>query len=576
MAARWWGGPALGAWLLLLSGGVELADALSEQGKWSISISADQSQTKFPMRKTLFNKSYIKLKWTHVNCDPPVNLSMAWYLRSSRCFDKFFGVNDDTAAKYFGSVTEHEKGGSGNYILHQYGSFECRKNKTFGQLQVNYYDLPKPLRKETLVIEPELEPNPKPVSKRAVVNEKKVNKQPVTEEQKINKTTRVDKYPVIQDSVAMTWEDAPYLFIIEVKKPVVGPENTNWNLVLEVEMVGPYGFISASQWSLMNFYLAMCVIYVIYSVVWLLLSAYYWKDLLRIQFWIGGVILLGMLEKAVFFAEFQSLSRMGVSVHGAVVFAELVSAVKRTLARVLVIIAALGYGIVKPRLGATANQVVGIGVLYFLFSSIEGVLRVTVNQDDVVLLVAIPLAILDSSLCWWIFISLSQTMKQLKLRRTLVKLSLYRHFTNTLIFAVFASVIFVIWVTMTFRLATCQSDWRELWIEDAFWRFLFSMLLFVIMFLWRPSTNNQRYAYSPLIDDVDEEEEQLINEAFEGMKIRTVKSEANGTVKVNKMDEDLKWVEDNIPSSLTDITLPTLLDSDEEIMTTKFEISKME
>lgn len=36
----------------------------------------------------------------------------------------------------------------------------------------------------------------------------------------------------------------------------------------------------------------------------------------------------------------------------------------------------------------------------------------------------------------YIFISLTQTMKLLKLRRNVVKLSLYRHFTNTLILAV--------------------------------------------------------------------------------------------------------------------------------------------
>ncbi|XP_072885494.1 transmembrane protein 87A isoform X2 [Hemitrygon akajei] len=576
---RVWSLACLCSFLALSLFGLESAGALSEPGKWTLNIAGNQSQTRFPFRKTLFNHSYIKLKWTKVSCDTPVNLSIAWYLRSSRCYDEFMSVNDDMAAKYFGSLTEQEKGGSGNYILHQYNSIECQKNKTFRQLQVNHYDQPEPLRKATPDIEAQPEPNPKPVSKRNTGNEQKENRKPMNENGKLNKTTRVNKDPVLKDSVAKTWEDAPYLFIVEVKKPVVNsPENRNWNLILEVEMVGPYGYISATQWPLMIFYMVMCIIYVFYSLVWLLLLACYWKDLLRIQFWIGGVILLGMLEKAVFYAEYQSISRQGVSVHGAVVFAELLSAVKRTLARILVIIAALGYGIVKPRLGATSNQVVGIGLLYLLFSSVEGVLRVTVNQDDVVLLAAIPLAILDSSLCWWIFVSLSQTMKQLKLRRTLVKVSLYRHFTNTLIFAVFASVIFVIWVTMTFRLATCQSDWRERWIEDAFWHFLFSVLLLVIMFLWRPSANNQRYAYSPLVDDVEEEEEeeQLISEAFEGMKIRTVKSESNGTVKSNRMDEDLKWVEENIPSSLTDVTLPTLLDSDEEIMTTKFEISKME
>ncbi|XP_072125902.1 transmembrane protein 87A [Mobula birostris] len=583
MAARKWRGwsrACLCAFAALSLFGLEAAGALSEPGKWTLNIAGNQSQTRFPFRKTLFNHSYIKLKWTKVSCDTPVNLSIAWYLRSSRCYDEFMSVNDDMAAKYFGSLNEQEKGGSGNYILHQYNSIECQKNKTFRQLQVNHYDQPEPLKKATPDIEAQPEPNPKPVSKRNTGNEKKENRKPVNENGKINKTTRVNKDPVLKDSVAKTWEDAPYLFIVEVKKPVVNsPENRNWNLILEVEMVGPYGYISASQWPLMIFYMVMCIIYVLYSLVWLLLLACYWKDLLRIQFWIGGVILLGMLEKAVFYAEYQSISRQGVSVHGAVVFAELLSAVKRTLARILVIIAALGYGIVKPRLGATSNQVVGIGLLYLLFSSVEGVLRVTVEQSSAAMTICeISLALIDSCIVWWIFVSLSQTMKQLKLRRTLVKVSLYRHFTNTLIFAVFASVIFVIWMTMTFRLAACQSDWRERWIEDAFWHFLFSVLLLVIMFLWRPSANNQRYAYSPLVDDVDEEEEeeQLISEAFEGIKIRTVKSESNGTVKSNRMDEDLKWVEENIPSSLTDVTLPTLLDSDEEIMTTKFEISKME
>ncbi|KAF0030917.1 hypothetical protein F2P81_017648 [Scophthalmus maximus] len=89
-------------------------------------------------------------------------------------------------------------------------------------------------------------------------------------------------------------------------------------------------------------------------------------------------------------------------------------------------------------------------------------------------------------------------MKLLRLRRNVVKLSLYRHFTNTLVFAVIASVIFIIWTTRTFKMSKCLSD------------------------------------------------------------------------------EDLKWVEENIPSSMADVALPPLLDSDEETMTTKFEMSKME
>ncbi|XP_061637838.1 transmembrane protein 87A-like isoform X1 [Phyllopteryx taeniolatus] len=393
------------------------------------------------------------------------------------------------------------------------------------------------------------------------------------------------------DAVAESWADGPYVFLLSVREvkeknrapdPARGPP-APWNLRLQVSMKGPHDYISASEWPLMLFYMAMCVAYVLLALLWLLLSACYWRDLLRIQFWIGGVIFLGMLEKAVYYAEFQSIRYNGLSVQGAVVFAEVLSAVKRTLARVLVIIASLGYGIVKPRLGALLQRVVGVGLLYLMFSVVEGVLRVNADRGDnagSILVCDVVLAFTDSCVIWWIFVSLAQTMKLLRLRRNLVKLSLYTHFTNTLIFAVIASVIFIVWTTKTFKMAKCQSDWRELWIDDAFWRFLFSAILLVIMFLWRPSANNQRYAFRPLVDDEEsdeeEEDELMVNEAFEGMKMRGVKNEPNGASRANKVDEDLKWVEENIPSSMADVALPPLLDSDEETMTTKFEMSKME
>lgn len=59
--------------------------------------------------------------------------------------------------------------------------------------------------------------------------------------------------------------------------------------------------------------MVMCIVYVLFGVLWLAWSACYWRDLLRIQFWIGAVIFLGMLEKAVFYAEFQNIRYKGES-----------------------------------------------------------------------------------------------------------------------------------------------------------------------------------------------------------------------------------------------------------------------
>ena len=65
------------------------------------------------------------------------------------------------------------------------------------------------------------------------------------------------------------------------------------------------------------FYLVMCLLYVAYGVAWLFALSCQWRDLLQIQFWIGGVIILGTLEKAVFYTEYQTINNTGFSMPGA-------------------------------------------------------------------------------------------------------------------------------------------------------------------------------------------------------------------------------------------------------------------
>lgn len=359
------------------------------------------------------------------------------------------------------------------------------------------------------------------------------------------------------------------------------------NVTVDIKMNGPHGYLSAVDWPLLTFYGAMCFVYIIFGIGWLIVSFMQWRDLLRIQFWICAVILLGMLEKAMFFAEYDTINNVGENLMpGLVLLAEFVSCAKRTLARMLVIIASFGFGIVKPRLGSHLHRIVLIGTIYFFAAAWEAYSRVTNSQRDhlVSLLVAtVSLAILDSFICWWIFTNLVQTTRTLRLRRNLVKLSLYNNFTNTLICAVILSVLFMIYSIRTRTNFDCISEWKTIWIDDAFWHLLFSVILLVIMILWRPTNNNQRYAFSPLLDaaddddDDDEDIEQYVNDAY-GVKMRgysNCRSDSPKHRSQNSADDDLKWVEDNIPPTLISASLP-IIDSDEEIMNTKFEISKME
>ncbi|XP_068088391.1 transmembrane protein 87A-like isoform X2 [Hyperolius riggenbachi] len=511
--------------LLLLCLGLAVSPgvhAVREPGVFTDQRSNDYSED-ILHRKILFNHTNIKLKLQDFKCPKPVKITVTWYLKHHQCYNDFTSVKEATEDQ---DVIKNTQPGSSNENSQ---TIECTEQMAPISLQNNKSKFP---------------------------------------------ATMFQPYEV----VAQSYQEGPFIFVIAFDSD---KKDAEWSFTVRTSMESPHGYISASEWPLMIFYMVMCIMYIVLGLMWFIWSACYWKDLLRIQFWIAAVIFLGMLEKAVFYAEYQNINTMGVSSPGLLVFAEVISAIKRTLARLLVTIVSLGYGIVKPRLGAVMHRVVGMGVLYLIFATVEGVMRVVgTKESDLDLLASIPLALLDSALCWWIFVSLAQTMKTLKLRKNLVKYSLYRHFTNTLIFAILASVIFMAWTTKKFKMAKCQSDWMELWVDDAFWRFLFSVILLVIMFLWRPSANNQRYAFTPLMDDSDDEvEEFLVTEHLaEGMKLRGTKAEPNGTAKpaAANTDEDLKWVEENIPSSFADVALPVLLDSDEEIMMTKYEMSKIE
>ncbi|XP_054421520.1 transmembrane protein 87A isoform X1 [Pteronotus mesoamericanus] len=514
--------------------------AATDRSKWHIPIPSGKNY--FSFGKILFKNTTIFLKFDGEPCDVPLNIT--WYLKSADCYNDIYTFKAEDMETYL-----EKKELSGKYQASSKLFQNCSelfKTQSFSGDFVHRLPL---------------------------LGEKQEAKENGT-----NLTITGEK--IAMHDPLKTWQDAPYIFIVHIGISS-SKESSKENLfTMTVEVKGPYEYLTLEEYPLMIFFMVMCIVYVLFGVLWLAWSACYWRDLLRIQFWIGAVIFLGMLEKAVFYAEFQNIRYKGEPVQGALILAELLSAVKRSLARTLVIIVSLGYGIVKPRLGVTLHKVVVAGALYLLFSGMEGVLRVTgYFTYPLALIVNLALSAIDACIILWIFISLTQTMKLLKLRRNIVKLSLYRHFTNTLIMAVAASIVFIIWTTMKFRIVTCQSDWRELWVDDAIWRLLFSMILFVIMVLWRPSANNQRFAFSPLSEEEEEDEqkEPMLKESFEGMKMRSTKQEPNGNTKVNKAQEDdLKWVEENVPSSVTDVALPALLDSDEERMITHFERSKME
>lgn len=379
--------------------------------------------------------------------------------------------------------------------------------------------------------------------------------------------------------------DSIYFLIIKILV-LKFPEDNNkiHNIETVVQWRGPNGYLSAIDYPLLGFFELMCFFYLILALVWLIICIKYWRDLLRIQFWIGAVIIVGMIEKAVFYAEYSNMNLTGESIEGLLELAELTSCLKRTMARVLIIIVSVGFGVVKPRLGSTMNKVFAVGISYFLFSSVEGLARVSKHATEAIKqkqIAKIPLAFFEVLIAWWIFSSLVNTMRILKLRKNEIKLKLYHHFTNVLGVATIISIIYILWSTYMHILQDCMRDWKKLWIDTAFWHIFFYCVLVAIMILWRPSKNNQRYAFTPLLDDSEDDnddDDELFNSnqanVYEMLKQRGPIQggiEDNQNSNMSKMEEDMEWLENNIPITLA----KALIDSEEDEKFCQLEMSKM-
>ncbi len=109
----------------------------------------------------------------------------------------------------------------------------------------------------------------------------------------------------------LTWGDGYYL--IEIYTPdIIGTNNPALDVDVVLSMKNRHGhYITADEHPSLVFYAVMCVIYALFAVLWFVWCALYWREILKIQFWIGGVILIGMIEKSAFLAEYDTLNRNG-------------------------------------------------------------------------------------------------------------------------------------------------------------------------------------------------------------------------------------------------------------------------
>eukprot|EP01095_Lingulamoeba_sp_RSL-Kostka_P000624 TRINITY_DN10908_c0_g1_i1.p1 TRINITY_DN10908_c0_g1~~TRINITY_DN10908_c0_g1_i1.p1 ORF type:complete len:504 (+),score=126.30 TRINITY_DN10908_c0_g1_i1:96-1607(+) len=319
----------------------------------------------------------------------------------------------------------------------------------------------------------------------------------------------------------------------------------------------PFGYLSADWYPFLWFFGILSIAYLLLGLVWGILSLIYYKKLLMVQNCIGVVILLGLIECLTWYFDSVVYNSNGEFNFGAVLTGIFAATLKRTLSRVLVLIVCMGYGVVKADLGGTTRyRIIIMAVLYFLASGLQQYSSYSqrIGDNDNIFLffstvVIFPVAILDTTFYWWIFLSVLRTIQQLSLRKNVVKLQMYKRFFVVLIASgIFAALIIIYQFLLMFISDGVDTYWKTWWMFDAAWNILYFFILTAICIIWRPTSNNTRYAF------VESDDQEII--------LQPMRS--------NKNEFDIDGIGD---IDLT-IDLPSFtLDDDEEIVD---EVSKMD
>ncbi|CAI9097177.1 OLC1v1033543C4 [Oldenlandia corymbosa var. corymbosa] len=296
----------------------------------------------------------------------------------------------------------------------------------------------------------------------------------------------------------------------------------------------PDGYLPGKMIPLMTFFGIASLAYLVLGLVWFLRFIRFLKDVIQLHYHITAVIALGMCEMALWYFEYANLNASGKRPWEITLWAVTLSAIRRTLSQLLLLLVSMGYGVLRPTCGGRRTKIILLLVLYFSAVEALQLFEHLGNVNDfsgkTKLYLVLPVAFLDACFILWIFSSLSKTLEKLQMRKNILKLELYRRFTNYLAVFVLLSIAWVGY-ELYFKASDPLSElWQIAWIIPAFWTLLGFLLLVVVCILWAPSDNQTRYAYSGENgDDWDEEAISLTR----GVKMAS----ETGTIKLERKEK---------------------------------------
>lgn len=216
------------------------------------------------------------------------------------------------------------------------------------------------------------------------------------------------------------------------------------------EWMNPYGYLPGRLFGFLPFYFGMVIVYSLFTTAWGLLNFVHRKEIAGIQYIISSALGLTLIEVVCWFVDYNNFNNTGerhmVGVIAAIVFTVL----RLTISRMLVVAVSIGFPVVRPNLALGTQVKIGLlGFIYFVCeASLEVVTRYSQTNETAEhwrLFLSLPVAVLNAIFYWWIFTALHDLLAYLEQQNQVIKLQMYKTFTNMLAASLFAAVVFALY-----------------------------------------------------------------------------------------------------------------------------------
>merc|ERR1711862_1024380 len=181
----------------------------------------------------------------------------------------------------------------------------------------------------------------------------------------------------------------------------------------------------------MPFYGWLALVYVVLSLAWVCLSLRWWKELFNIQKCITAVVFFGLGEAFLWYIFFKDWNSSGSRAKPLFVVAILSTVTKSIFSYMLVLVAALGWGVTRPYLDT--QILLKIQAVCFFYVVLDFIRQTVLSFRHshslslaFVLLCVLPVSLLNGGIFYWVFTALTSNIETLQERKQLEKLLLFQ------------------------------------------------------------------------------------------------------------------------------------------------------